>query len=216
MARRVYTDFVTNRGATTPQRRSAPVQQRPYAQQPKENQATVPVHKKETGRKREVTLRLPGWRLLVIGFVVVCALVGAFLIFNQHLHSDPLPKSVKEQAHFPLYYPTKVPPKFRFDSAAYDASANVVTYDYSTPDGGKIFFSLQPKPSNFNFDDFRKKQLSGAHQVSIPLGTATIGVLQGQTVSSVVTDKTWILIGSGEKVSIDQLEKVSQSLAKAN
>jgi hypothetical protein len=119
---------------------------------------------------------------------------------------------VKEQASFPLYYPTDLPKGFRFDQAAFDASVNVLTYDYSTVDGNRIYFSLQPKPKKSDYDRFSKKQLTGPSQIETQVGQATIGVLQGQTVSSVLTDKTWILITSGENVNLQQLEQVSQSL----
>jgi hypothetical protein len=141
--------------------------------------------------------------------------IAAFIFFT-HGHNDPLPEKIKREANFTLYYPTKVPSGFRFDEVAYDSSTKVVTYDYSTIDGDKIFFSLQPKPRNFNFNDFNKKQISGASQISTPLGTATLGVLQKQTLSSIVTDKTWILIGAGQNVNLQQLEQVTQSLVPAS
>lgn len=168
----------------------------------------------EPRRPRELRIRLPQFRLktLLVLAVIAClaGIAALFLISNSS--RDPFPESVKQQAHFPLYYPTELPEGFRFDQAAYDASVNVMTYDYSTPDGNRIYFSLQPKPKKFDFDRFNKKQLTGTSQVETPVGTATVGVLQEQTVSSVVTDKTWVLITSGEKVSLQQLQQVSQSL----
>jgi hypothetical protein len=167
-----------------------------------------------TPRKREVTLRLPGPKLMVLMLIAVCLVgVGAFMVVTRLNRHDPLPANIKCQANFPLYYPTKVPAGFRFDEAAYDPETHVVTYDYSTVDGNKVYFSLQPKPAHFNFNDFNKKQISGGSQVSTSIGTATVGVLQKQTVSSLVTDKTWILIGAGGKINISQLTQISQSMA---
>jgi hypothetical protein len=170
----------------------------------------------EEGRKppRELRIKIPRFslKLVIICVVVICVVGGGiFFALNRSGH-DPLPYTVKQQAHFQLYYPTFVPDGFRFDEAAYDPSTKVVTYDYSTINGNRIYFSLQPKPAGFNFDKFNKKQLTGTSQVATPLGTATVGVLQEQTVSSIVTDKTWIIISSGEKVSLDQLQQVSKSL----
>jgi hypothetical protein len=145
--------------------------------------------------------------------VVVAVITGAVIFVVRNSQHDPLPADVKQEANFALYYPKEVPSGFHFDQAKYDASTRVVTYDYTTSDGNKLYFSLQPKPAKFNFDNFNKKQLAGAHQTETPVGTATIGILQQETVSSVVTDKTWIIISAGEKVSLDQLDQVSRSLA---
>ena len=164
---------------------------------------------------RELRIRLPGTRFLVVAaglmaVVIIVVILGLFLHGRSH---DPLPAAIKKEANFTLYYPKQLPPGFHFDEAKYDPSTKVVTYDYTNSAGNKIYFSLQPKPANFNFDAFNKKQLSGAHQIDTPVGTATIGILEQETVSSVVTDKTWLLIGAGEKVSLDQLEQASKSLA---
>jgi hypothetical protein len=144
--------------------------------------------------------------------MVIIGLV--YLLCQSKFHTDPLPVKIKQEANFPLYYPTKVPTGFRFDEAAYDTETQVVSYDYSTIDGSKIFFTLQPKPANFDFNKFNNKQISGGTQIATKFGMATVGVLQKQTVSSIVTDKTWILVGSGEKVNIQQLEQISQDLAE--
>lgn len=164
---------------------------------------------------RELRIRLPSFRpvLVVISTVVVIIIVGIVVFVFQGRAGDPLPAGVKQEANFTLYYPKKLPAGFHFDKAIYDSSTKVVTYDYVTDTGNKLYFSLQPKPEGFNFDEFNKKQLAGAHQTSTPIGMATIGILQQATVSSVVTDKTWILISAGEKISLDQLEQVSKSLA---
>lgn len=163
---------------------------------------------------RELRIRLPNFRsiLAIISMVAVIIIVGIVVFVFQGRAQDPLPADVKQEANFTLYYPRKLPAGLHFDKAIYDSSTRVVTYDYATDIGNKLYFSLQPKPEGFNFDDFNKKQLSGAHQTSTPVGVATIGILQQETVSSVVTDKTWILISAGEKISLDQLEQVSKSL----
>lgn len=164
--------------------------------------------------KKELRIRLPGFRFVAVTVGILVVIVIA-VITGLVLHGrsrDPLPADIKQEAGFRLYYPEQVPAGFHFDEAKYDSSAKVVTYDYTNTDGNKIYFSLQPKPANFNFNDFNKKQLSGAHQIDTPSGTATIGILQQETVSSVVTDKSWVLISAGEKVSLDQLEQVSKSL----
>jgi hypothetical protein len=155
-------------------------------------------------------------RKLLIIPVAIVVIAGTAILFTRGSQPDPIPADIKQQADFTLYYPKKLPADFHFDEAKYDASSRVVTYDYSTKEGNKLYFSLQPKPSGFNFDDFDKKQLSGAHQTDTPIGTATIGILQQETVSSVVADKTWVLISGGEKISLDQLEQVSKSLAPAS
>ena len=167
---------------------------------------------------REITFKLPRLRILLGVAAVICAAIAATAILVVSLHKsqhDPLPANIKQEASFPLYYPTKVPNGFHFDQAAYDSSTKVITYDYSTVNGNKIFFSLQPKPAHFNFDDFNNKQITGASQVTTPLGTATVGVLQKQTVSSIVTKDTWILIGAGTHVNLQQIEQVSQNLTPA-
>ena len=167
---------------------------------------------------RELRIRLPRFRpvILTAGVIALALVISVAAIVAHGRSHDPLPADIRQEAGFTLYYPAHVPTGFRFDEAKYDPSAKVVTYDYANADGNKIYFSLQPKPANFDFNDFNKKQLSGAHQIDTPVGTATIGILQPETVSSVVTNKTWILISAGEKVSLDQLEQASKSLTAVN
>jgi len=173
---------------------------------------TPVVQKPQAPKGVYVRLPRPGLKVLAAIVAIVVAVAAVVIFVARPGGHDPLPADIKKEANFTLYYPKKVPEGFHFDNALYDASTHVVTYDYTTNDGNKLYFSLQPKPSNFNFDNFNKKQLSGAHQTDTPIGAATIGILQQETVSSVVTDKTWVLISAGEKVSLDQLEQVSKSL----
>lgn len=172
----------------------------------------------EPNKRRELRIPLPrlgSRKLLVPAMALIVVMAGATVFFARDSQHDPIPASIKQKAGFTLYYPKSLPAGFHFDEASYDPSTKVVTYDYATNGGNKLYFSLQPKPSSFNFDNFNKKQLSGAHQTSTPIGTATIGILQQETVSSVVTDKTWIIISAGEKINLDQLEQVSKSLTPA-
>lgn len=180
--------------------------------QPEPELPTEPA--KTSGKVRIRLLRLDRKLLLVVPVVIVF-IAGAAILLTGNSQPDPIPVNIKQEADFTLYYPQKLPAGFRFDEAKYDASTRVVTYDYVADGGNKLYFSLQPKPTGFNFDNFDKEQLSGAHQTDTPIGTATIGILQQETVSSVVADKTWILISAGEKISLDQLEQVSKSLAPA-
>jgi hypothetical protein len=155
------------------------------------------------------------WWLMVTVLAVVIIIVVVITLIVSKTPPDPLPESVKSKANFTLYYPTSIPAGFHFDEAAYDPSTHVVTYDYTTSEGDKLYFSLQPKPGNFDFNNFYKKQLSGTIQTSTPLGIANIGVLQKETVSSIVANKTWIIIGAGGNVNIALLEQVSKSLVVA-
>lgn len=152
----------------------------------------------------------------ILLMTIVLATVFSIFIFTKDKVEDPIPSSIKQKVGFSLYYPTKLPDEFRFDEIAYDSEAKVVTYSYSATGGKRLYFSQQKKPDNFNFDDFRNKQLAGSTQLDTNLGKATIGLLQNQTTSSIVTDDTWILISVGGDINIDQLKEVSQNLAKSN
>lgn len=151
--------------------------------------------------------------------LLVAGVMGGFYVLNS-APADPLPQDVKQQAKqegFNLYYPTKLPSSdFYFDQAAYDQADKVVTYKYAAPGGKALYVSIQPKPKDLNYEEFRTKQLTGARQIDTPLGTADIGLLHEVTVSSIITDKEWIMISSGQGVDIGNLEQASRSLVASH
>lgn len=146
--------------------------------------------------------------VLILGFISVF-----FLMNNKASQEDPISNSIKQQVDYTLYYPAKLSDDFHFDEIAFDQETKVVTYKYSSSDKS-IFFSLQKKPDGLNYDEFRNKQMTGIREVKTSIGTASAGTLQNQTVSSLLTDNTWVLITAGPGTSIDDLEQASKALTE--
>ena len=147
---------------------------------------------------------------IILGVLILVCVFLLFFMKNKTLQQDPISSSIRQQVDYTLYYPAKLSNDFQFDEIAFDQETKVVTYKYSSKDKS-IFFSLQKKPDNFNFDEFNK-QMTGVREIKTPLGNGSAGTLQNQTVSSVLADNTWVLITAGPNTTIDDLETASKSL----
>lgn len=149
---------------------------------------------------------------LIVAMLMIIFGVGYyFLIINEHRQVNPIPDSIRQQVDYSLYYPAKLSADFHFNEVALDNETGVTTYKYTS--GSKtIFFSMQKKPEDLNYEEFRNKQMVGVREIKTSLGIAYAGTLQNQTVSSLLTDNTWIFITAGKSATIDDLEKASKSL----
>lgn len=151
--------------------------------------------------------------LAVVTVFAIGIVVAVFLFNNRSPQENPIPDSVEQQVDYTLYYPAKLSSDFHFDEIAFDEETKVVTYKYSS-DEKSVFFSLQKKPEDLNYEEFRNTQMTGVREVKTPIGTAYAGTLQNQTIGSILTDTTWILMTAGPGTTIDDLEQASKSLER--
>lgn len=125
--------------------------------------------------------------------------------------NERIPAEIRQKVAFPLYYPSELPEGFRVDDKSFSATKDVATYAFDGPDT-RLAISVQPKPPGFSFDDFHSKQITGGEPLDTPVGKAIIGTLGDRLVSSIVTDRAWILINAPAKTETSVLERLSQRM----
>jgi hypothetical protein len=127
-----------------------------------------------------------------ICFVVAIGATGAYYTF--FVPHDPIPKNIRSQVNFSLYYPKTLPQNWILDKSSFytDASSQVVGYLLRGPHGN-LNITIQPVPKTFNFTDFYTKRLSNTVQFLTPQGQGAIGKASNQLVGSLVTPSSWVL-----------------------
>jgi hypothetical protein len=152
---------------------------------------------------------------LLIGFVVLAAVAAGG--YYMKLPRNPIPPEVSSQVKFPLYYPAKLPQGYNLDKSSFRGTSQVVFYQAVSSGGAqKIFFSLQPRPADFNFDDFYFKKLSDTTDITTPNGKATIGVYNQGIFGSLVTTKTWVIVTSTDETAQSQVQEILKNMTGAS
>lgn len=148
----------------------------------------------------------------MIALILAIALgTGAVLTFASG--GSQIPSSVAKTVSYPLFDVDGSPNGYSVKHGSYTATAQVLAFSLTDKAGKTIYISEQPKPVKFDFDDFHKQQIAGPKEILTPIGPAVIGIYGDKAISSIVTDKTWILINASPEVSANDLEQVSKSLS---
>jgi hypothetical protein len=152
--------------------------------------------------------------------ILVLAAVGGFVYYHskpvkKNVSINPIPNSYRSSVDFPVYYPvpSKLPEGYTLASKSYTIPAtDVLVYAINYGDGQHIDVSLQNKPSVTALSEFVKIHIP-LHSTDItPVGQATIGVLNNQSVTSLPTDtNTWIITSAPVNINQDQLKQVLDS-----
>lgn len=147
----------------------------------------------------------------VVIFCVVLSVAGAIIVNMQRQPPSPIPRQIIASAGTPLYYPADLPPGFAIDTSSIEYTQRVLTYTVTYDGGKKLAFSVQPKPSDFDFSSFYAE----GRRIESSLGPAYVGAVGGNTVVSITSDKTWILIGVPDQIETPQLEAVVANFTQA-
>lgn len=157
------------------------------------------------------------WRKIKITLVAMAAVailagggLSAYLIFAPK--TDPIPKKISESVTYPLYYPTSLPKGYSIDQKSFQTTGSVVFYNITAPSKPTLAVAIQAVPSDFNFDDFTQRQMTGSREILTPTGPAVLGQFAGKKVASIVINKTWLLINAPDQFSAKNLENIAKSL----
>lgn len=156
-----------------------------------------------TSRRR--LMRLP----IALAFIplVLVALCGIVLWYAVLRHPNPFPPTI-HAAKYSLFYPRVLPPGFYIDKNSFEQTSAVTTYTIVYGGDKKLIFTMQPKPSNFNFEDFHKE----GKRLNSPIGQAYAGAVNERTVVSIPTDNSWLLISVPSEIKTSDLQKVLSGL----
>jgi hypothetical protein len=155
------------------------------------------------------------WRLTIVlpvVFALLAIAVIAWLItHNSSQDKNLVPSRIVSQVTYPVYYVASLPGGIRLDRNSFEITDKVILYNLI--DGkDTLYVSQQGNPVNYDFEDFNTKQMESTQAVITPVGRAILGIFNGKFISSIVTDKTWIIVSTPIAYPADKLSKISQSL----
>jgi hypothetical protein len=153
-----------------------------------------------------------GRRVALGAMFVLLVLAGVTVSVRPHIKSGFFSREVQEQAGFPLYYPSRLPEGYEANQATISTVNKVVTYQIKHPANEPLLVSLQPRPNNFDVENFNKEVITEGISLTVSAGAATIGRLRGNQVASVLTDETWILISDPGSIPQQDLKFIVQHL----
>lgn len=151
----------------------------------------------------------------IIGVVIVCVLGAFYLASRQPVR---IPGEATEGVTFPIYIPQKLPDGYKLDekSFKYVPSEGVFVFQATNKAGDNLVFSEQGKPTSLNLDDFTGRQLIDARKLpNLPFSATTGKTLDKKnTLLSVVTDTTWLIMTTTSEVDNQELHDVAAGLVR--
>lgn len=158
------------------------------------------------------------YSLLTIVLVVMSGFFVAYLVRYHDLHSvpDPIPISVRDKVKFPLYFPnpSRLPASYKLNTASFTDSAQAVVYSL-TYRNQTMVFSVQNNPGVSAINNFYSSSLALHTTMSTPVGNATIGAIGSQSIVSLPTSRSWILITGPSNFSQQQYAPVLSAMTEA-
>ena len=162
--------------------------------------------------------RIADWPRQHKVLMLACAMIGLVLgtaVVLMVPKSAKIPEqlvSAKNQANYTLYFPQPLPKGFHYkpDSAHVSSAAALYTLTFG---GDKTMsVSIQPKPKGVVFDDFYDRVLKHKADVFSSEGKAAIGVADGKTIGSLVTDNVWVLINTSSSIDGQAMTQLISNL----
>ncbi len=150
--------------------------------------------------------------VVIIVFLAITIIgVGSGIYLSQRTR-NPFPVAISDSVTFPLYYPSKLPSGYHVDPSSFKGNNQAVLYSLVKANSPSIAISVQTKPSGFDFDDFKNKQLRGTKTVPTDAGDAVVGLYAERILGSLLTDKSWVLVNGSSKVSAKDIQTIVKSL----
>lgn len=156
-------------------------------------------------------------KILLIGILLLIIICGGAAVYWYKLRppSSPIPADIRQSAGFPLLYPARLPAGYHINPASFANSKGAVIFEADNQSGGKIVFSEQKRPATFDFPSFYKQGLGGASPFTTAVGEAAIGKANGQTIGSIATDQSWMLVTSAHQLPDESLRLVLENIKPA-
>lgn len=137
-----------------------------------------------------------------------------------HATPSPIPAYITKAVSFPLYYPMQkdLPAGYRLDLNSFKHPVqNGVVYAVVNDRGQKLIFSLQPKPSEGDLQNFTSSYIPLHNTYQTPSGQALLGAYKTKEgtetfVSLPTNSNTWIIVTAPYNIDQTQLKQVLSSL----
>jgi hypothetical protein len=170
-------------------------------------------------RLKKVTSKL---RKIITSLLAVALIAGIGLAGWMYTHRtiSPVPKNVSKKVSFIVYYPDpkKLPAGYILDTASFsNPQKEAVLYSVKYDNNKKIVFSVQPKPSEDELQNFFSNYIPLRNQLDVSIGHAEIGAYNLKNdlktmVSLTTKTSTWLIITAPSDINPDMLNQVLASL----
>jgi hypothetical protein len=145
------------------------------------------------------------WWLLAAGFVGI--VVGIFL---QNTPKDMVKSELlrhKVAYGFAVLYPRSLPDNYTVTLVSASKDDGVILLSVKTDSGKMISVSQQKKPREFDFTS-----LKGTTEQLTEQGQLKIAVDDNTTTASLVTDTSWVLLRTQDRIDTQVVEDLARSL----
>ncbi len=150
-----------------------------------------------------------------LAILVLLVVAGGSLLISLRPTPSPIPRSIREQAGYPLYYPTELVGDYRIDRGSMSLSSQIVSFVAKDTSGHTMNFTLQPRPRDFDYASFYNKSLLHSFVFAAPEGQAAIGKGDQLMIGSLLSDTTLVLIsGDSSQLTSGELQTVITHLKK--
>jgi hypothetical protein len=152
--------------------------------------------------------------LTVAGSIVVIGLAGFVLFMFAADHKINVPPRITQNFKSTIYLPTKLPGTYQIDeSSIMMAEDTALIFRAKDGSGADLVFSEQPKPKDFNYDQFYKSQLESPEILNdVPYPSTWSKISQGRVTLSIVTDDTWIIMVTTAPLGSDNMQLIAQGI----
>jgi hypothetical protein len=160
--------------------------------------------------------------LYIVLILVIAGVAAAGWWYSTQRDISPVPENIQKSVSFPVYYPDpkKLPVGYTLDASSFkNPVKDGITYNVNYG-GGRLVFSVQPKPSTTELDSFTASYIPLNNNYQTPIGQAELGAYNNggkaatETLVSLPTDKNvWIIVTAPYNVNQDQLKEVLSSLS---
>ena len=153
---------------------------------------------------------LPGNRKLwVISILLVVSLgLAGGGLYYYHQRSDwPIPKTVRSQIQFPIYYPSPMPNGYNYQKGFAKVQNGILFYKITS--GNRIIVISEQAIPNAPPD---LNNLIGFKKLVTLAGTAAVGSNNGQPIAIVLSNTTLIDINGSKNVPNDVVGNLAESM----
>lgn len=160
-------------------------------------QITPTAEKRRAKTRRRISFKKVAYTLILLA-LITGGVYGGYWYWSSKI-TLPIPSSIRSSAEFPLLYPSQLPAGYKINEGSFSTANGVIIFNAADSSSNKIAFTIQKKPSNFNFDAFYKQNLADSTIFTTSLGQAAIGTANKQLLGSITTEQSWLLVTSTSK-----------------
>lgn len=155
--------------------------------------------------------------LLASGIVVCVLALFGMLVATGMLGGSTVkvPDTITQKVKSPIYLPSDLPGNYKISEKSFDLVEDdaVLVFEATDDTGSKLIFSEQPRPKDFDFDNFYKGQFENAKALSnVPYSSTWGKSIDGRIALSVVTNDTWMMLVTSAPLGEGDMLRIAQGM----